>query len=360
MAVIVENNEIWLTGYVGEDYWYDGFTAGGVVSALAQVGRSTDIIVHLNSGGGLATEGAAIHAQLSAHKGNVEIIVEGIAASAASVIAMAADHLVMSVGSVFMIHDPIGMTWGNVADHQKSIETLDSIGNAYADVYAEKTGRPVAEMRDLMRAETWMTADEAVAAGFADETTSAAAKAANDNEPTAFSYRAYAHAPERLVALADAKGWTRRPHSVAAPAASQQEPTMPNPANPTAPAPTATTVAAPPAPAAPQASTPADPVKARIKAILDAPAATGREALARHFAFDTDMTAEAAVAALAVATAAPSATPPQSASPEAYAEQRAAAAALAQPSPRPQASAPQAVDSRAIYARRAEARAGRR
>lgn len=348
MAVIVENNEIWLTGTVGAYWWDDGFTAVDVAFALAQIGRSTDVVVHLNSGGGLASEGAAIHSQFASHKGRVEIFVEGIAASAASVVAMAADRLVMSLGATLMIHDPAVMTSGNIAEHRKSIDYLTALAASYADIYAEKTGKTVDEMRALMAAETWMTAEEAVAAGFADGTTAASPRAANDNQPTAFAYRAYAHAPAALTALADARGWRPLPHPAVAPSAKASTP--PPPAAPSTEDPNMTDKTPAPEP------TPADAVaaaKARIKAITTAEAAVGREGLAAHLAYETEMTAEAALTALASAPKAAAETTPTD-----YAARRQAAADLAAPGtgtdPKKSTAA---LDPRAVYAKRAAARA---
>lgn len=325
MAVIVENNEIWLTGTVGAYWWDDGFSSTDVAFALARIGRSADVVVHLNSGGGIASEGAAIHAQLAAHKGKVEIFVEGTAASAASAIAMAGDRVVMAIGATMMIHDPMVQTIGNIAEHLKSVDYLKALAASYAELYAEKTGRPAEEMRGLMAAETWMTAEEAVAAGFADATTAASARAANDNQPTAFAYRAYAHAPAALTALADACGWALPlPHLAVAPTARANTP-------PPAPVGTASEdTTMPDTPVIPDPTVVAEATsaaKARIKAITTAEAASGREALAAHFAFETDMTAEAAVTALAAAPKAAVATDPAAG----YAARRAAAASLAQP-----------------------------
>src|SRR5687768_3543316 len=108
MSVIVNGNEIVLSGTVGEMYFEDCFTASDVIVALAQVGDASDVTIRLNSGGGIATEGSAIHSAIARHSGRKTIIVEGIAASAASAIAMAADDLVMSLGALMMIHDPSG------------------------------------------------------------------------------------------------------------------------------------------------------------------------------------------------------------------------------------------------------------
>ena len=314
MAVQILDGEIILSGMVGDDFWGDGFTSGQVIAALAQLGRNADVTIRLNSGGGIATEGAAIHAALAAHKGQVTIIVEGIAASAASLIACAGDVVEMALGSVFMIHDPATITWGTAADHQLAIQMLDSLATSYADTYADKTGDPAATMRALMKAETWMTAQEAVDRKFADRLASA-----NDNaepsEPSAFAYAIYAKAPETIVALANAKGWKAPPGASTRPAAAAAR-TSP-PASPAAPPATPVASTSPAAPAAqpanqeqPMADTPneteirasatADAQK-RIQTILTSEEAQGRGAMAQHLAFNTAHSAEDAIALMKVA-----------------------------------------------------------
>lgn len=221
MSVIVNGNEIVLSGTVGDLYFEDCFTASDVIVALAQVGDASDVTIRLNSGGGIATEGSAIHSAISRHSGRKTIIVEGIAASAASTIAMAADDLVMSLGALMMIHDPSGFTFGTVKDHELQIEALTALGNAMASIYAAKSGRTLAVCRADMEAEIWLTADKAVEMGYADR----ALGAVNDNEqpePTAFNYRAYKNPPERIVALADARAWAKR-----VPLAAQSAATIP-------------------------------------------------------------------------------------------------------------------------------------
>ncbi len=321
MAVQILDGEMILSGMVGDDFWGDGFTSGQVVTALAQLGRNTDVTVRLNSGGGYATEGAAIHAALRAHKGTVTVVVEGIAASAASLIACAGDVVEMALGSVFMIHDPATFTWGTAADHELAIRQLESLGEAYAETYADKTGDPPASMRELMRAETWMTAQEAVDRKFADRLASA-----NDNteaaEPSAYAYAIYAKAPERIVALANAKGW-KAPRSIPASAKAAGQP-APAPAGAPPATPVAITPAAPTAQPAAQEPTMAeitntdtDPVakatadaQARIQTILTSDEAKGREAMAQHLAFATTTTAADAVALLSKAPQGASAAEP--------------------------------------------------
>lgn len=204
MAAILADGVLRLSGYVGDYYYSDGFTSSDVVVALASIDDADDLTVHLNSGGGIATEGAAIHALLTARSGITDIVVEGIAASAASLIAMAGATVTMSAGAVMMIHDPSGYTFGNSADHSKTIEALEALATAYARVYAQKSGKSAEECRQVMRDERWLTPQQAVEEGFADATTETKA------EPVAaFDYRLYAHAPKRLTALAVKKNWRR-------------------------------------------------------------------------------------------------------------------------------------------------------
>lgn len=202
MACILDGGTLTLSGDVGDFGWGDYFTAGEVLLALSAVEDGDGIVIHLNSGGGLATEGAAIHALLSRRSGTTNIVIDGIAASAASLIAMAGDTVSMSAGAVMMIHDPAAFTMGDSAAHQKSIEGLEALATAYARIYAAKSGKTPEEARAIMRAERWFSPEEAVTEGFADEAVADKAKPV-----AAFDYRAYAHAPKRLTALASKKDW---------------------------------------------------------------------------------------------------------------------------------------------------------
>lgn len=227
MPIRVIGNQLYLYGAVGSDlFGEDGFSAEDVVEALSQFEADAPIVVRLNSGGGHATEGVAIHSVLRRHPGEVTVLIEGIAASAATIIAIAGDEVIMGAGALFMIHDPATMTYGTAAAHSAVRETLEKLGSAYAGLYAERTGKPAREMRDLMRVETWMTASEAVDFGFAD----AVEHLGEDegNQPTAFAYASYARAPKALAALAKARGWNARALTPAAPSAPLEEIDMSN------------------------------------------------------------------------------------------------------------------------------------
>lgn len=208
-SLMSARGEILLYGTVGSGLFSDSdqsFTAKEVASVMAEIPRSKPITIRLNSGGGIATEGAAIYAILRDHPGRKTMIIEGVAASAASLIAMAGDETVMKLGATMMIHDPAGITIGNSATHQKSIEQLETMASNYAEVYADKTGETPKKMRDVMKAETWYTAAEAVAASLADRVD----KGSSRREPTAFDYRLYQHAPSELVAMATDRNWRMR------------------------------------------------------------------------------------------------------------------------------------------------------
>jgi ATP-dependent protease ClpP protease subunit len=149
-----------------------GATAEDFVTDVASLDVD-QLVIHLNSPGGDAAEGVAIANVLRAHKAHVIVRVDGMAASAASVIAMAGDEVVMGIGATLMIHDAWGICVGNAADMDITLRGLDSMSNALASTYASKAGGTVEEWRAVMKAETWYSAEEAVAAGLADRVAAA-------------------------------------------------------------------------------------------------------------------------------------------------------------------------------------------
>jgi ATP-dependent protease ClpP protease subunit len=147
--------------------WF-GVYADEFVEQLNAITASR-LTVRVNSPGGSVFQGVAIANALRAHPATVTVRVEGLAASIASVIALAGDRLIMAPNSMFMIHDASGGCWGQASDMEKMAEILDKISDNLADAYAAKAGGTRADWRALMLAETWYTADEAVEAGLADE-----------------------------------------------------------------------------------------------------------------------------------------------------------------------------------------------
>lgn len=128
----------------------------------------TEIRLLINSPGGDVFDGTAIFNILAAHPARVVAVVQGLAASAASFIAVTADELVMNPGSMLMIHDASAGVYGWADDMRQMADLLDKIGDNIATLYASKAGGTAAEWRERMLAETWYTADEAVTAGLAD------------------------------------------------------------------------------------------------------------------------------------------------------------------------------------------------
>jgi ATP-dependent protease ClpP protease subunit len=153
-----------------DDYggWW-GMSAAEMADAVDELpSKVTDIRLLINSPGGDVFDGMAIMNVLSAHPARVTAVVQGLAASAASFIAVGVDELVMNPGSMLMIHDASTGVYGWASDMREVADLLDKISDNIASMYARKAGGENTDWRDLMRAETWYTADEAVTAGLAD------------------------------------------------------------------------------------------------------------------------------------------------------------------------------------------------
>lgn len=147
--------------------WW-GTTAEAFMNELRGISAS-EIRLRINSPGGDVFDGIAIHNLLRSHTARVTTHVDGLAASIASVIALAGDRVVMEPHSQLMIHDASGFCYGQAADMRELADMLDRHSDNLAGVYAERAGGTVAEWRERMRGEAWFSADEAVAAGLADE-----------------------------------------------------------------------------------------------------------------------------------------------------------------------------------------------
>ncbi len=138
----------------------------------------------INSPGGDCVAAAQIYNMLMDYKGDVTVKIDGIAASAASVIAMAGTKVLVSPVSMLMIHNPMTAAFGNSDEMQKAIEMLSSVKDSIINAYEIKTGLSRAKLSHLMDAETWMDANKAVELGFADEIMSRADEAEDMTTPT--------------------------------------------------------------------------------------------------------------------------------------------------------------------------------
>lgn len=144
---------------------------------------SGDISVWINSPGGDCVAAAQIYNMLINYKGNVTVKIDGIAASAASVIAMAGTKVLMSPVSVMMIHNPATFAWGDSAEMQKAISMLDEVKESIINAYEVKTGLSRVKLSHLMDAESWMNANKAMELGFADGILSRPADTENIEQP---------------------------------------------------------------------------------------------------------------------------------------------------------------------------------
>lgn len=167
-----DNPELFIYDEIG--MW--GVDASEIRDKLAAIPRDRIICLRVNSPGGDVFQALAIYNMLVDRLVTVQI--DGIAASAASLIAMAGDPVVMPENAMMMIHNPSGMVWGDSDDMRSTAEALDKIKEALIATYARKSGMDRDELWDLMTAETWLTASEAVDMGFANEVKPAARVAA--------------------------------------------------------------------------------------------------------------------------------------------------------------------------------------
>lgn len=172
--------DVWLYDVIGG---WDGVTAQDFVLALADV-QADSITLHVNSPGGDVFDGIAIYNALRNHPADVTVRIEGLAASAASFIAMAGDTIVIERNAQMMIHDASGLAWGNAAVMREMADLLDKCSDNIADIYAQRTGRDMTEWRADMLAETWYSAEEALAAGLCDEIAGAVADPEEDDAET--------------------------------------------------------------------------------------------------------------------------------------------------------------------------------
>lgn len=177
-AAATEPAMIQIFDQIGED-WFggSGVSAKAFSDALQSVGPGP-LVVEINSPGGNVWDGLAIYNMLRGRNAQVTTRVVGIAASIASIIALAGDTVEIADAALFMIHDPSGMVAGTADDMRKMAAALDQHAEVLAGIYSKRTGKPVAQIRAAMTAETWFTAQEAVAFGLADSMTEMLAMAA--------------------------------------------------------------------------------------------------------------------------------------------------------------------------------------
>lgn len=199
--------------YIYDEIGFWGTTADGFVKELSAI-TSPKMVIHINSPGGEVFDGVAIHSALMANPAHITVMIDGLAASAASFIAMAGDRIVMARHATMMIHEASGLVWGNKRDMRKQADLLEKLDGNIADMYALQADGTAADWLARMENETWYTGPEALAAGLVDEITQpddpdedAAKNAAGPAylSLAAFKYANRAAAPDPVIAEPEPK-----------------------------------------------------------------------------------------------------------------------------------------------------------
>ena len=173
-----DSAELWLYEQIGADFWGEGITSKQFAEDLAALSVS-HIDLHINSPGGQVFEAQAIYTVLTNHPASITSYIDGLAASCASFVALAGDHVVMSENALFMVHNPSGAAIGTAQDMRSYADLLDKVRDSISAIYVAKTGKPLADVEAAMDAETWYDAAEAQAFGFVDEVAGPIALAAD-------------------------------------------------------------------------------------------------------------------------------------------------------------------------------------
>ena len=159
--------EIYVYGVIGVDWYGDGVTAKQFAADLKKLGAVQTIDLRINSDGGVVTDARAMYNLLVEHKAKVVTHVDGIAASAASFLAMAGEEIEIAEGGFLMIHNARMMAYGEADDFERAATVLRTVNDTIRDTYAARTGQAADKLKAWMDAETWFTGAEAVQHGFA-------------------------------------------------------------------------------------------------------------------------------------------------------------------------------------------------
>lgn len=252
--------EILLYGYIGE-YW-DGVTAKQFAQDIKAL-NGKDVAIRFNSGGGGVFDGAAMYNTLAQHPGNVTVYIDGMALSIASVIAMAGKKIKMAENAWLMVHKPSVGAWGDSNELRKQADLLDRLQeNTLLPAYRNKTGKSDEELNQMIDAETWLSAQQALELGFVDEVI----EAANVSASVDLTAPEFSKAPAAFLAQF---GAVKPPAKPATPTPANQDPVEPTP--PAAPTTEPENKTTTPGPAAPPVVEPsaAEIERARVDGIMD-------------------------------------------------------------------------------------------
>lgn len=191
LKVNAQTGEIYIYDVIGADWSGGGITAASVIDSLERL-KGKRAMVRINSPGGVADEGIAIFNALKRYEGGVDTVVDALAASVASVIALAGESRTTSAGGRWMIHRAMTMAVGNANDMRKAAEVLSTYDEALVEIYSQYMSLDSSEIMDLLSAETWYKADDAVAVGL-----STGKDGESDAEPMVAAW--FRNTPEALL-----------------------------------------------------------------------------------------------------------------------------------------------------------------
>ncbi len=188
--------EIYIYDVIVDYAWDENeTTAKGFIDDLQALGKNTALDLHINSPGGSVFAGLAIYNAIKRHQAEVIVYIDGLAASIASVVAMAGDEIVMPDNALLMVHNPYSYAGGTAADLRKVAEMLDKATASIISIYQEQTGMESGQLAEIMDAETWLTAAEALEQGFIDTVETALPLAALADKLQAFDLTRYQNPP---------------------------------------------------------------------------------------------------------------------------------------------------------------------
>jgi ATP-dependent protease ClpP protease subunit len=190
--------EVYIYGVIGSDWFDEDVTAASFVAELREI-TAPAIDLHINSPGGLVFDGIAIYSALVNHDATVHVHVDGLAASAASFVAMAGDSVSIEKPAKMFIHDAQGVAWGGPDVMRQMAELLDELSDTVAAIYADRAGGTVDSWRDAMRDETWYSAAQAVEAGLADHVANDSTAAPDNRRGQTIRARHRARGPRRAA-----------------------------------------------------------------------------------------------------------------------------------------------------------------
>ncbi|MFR8827887.1 MAG: head maturation protease, ClpP-related [Ruminococcus sp.] len=160
-------SEMYLYGAIAESTWFENDITPAMFRSELQK-HSGDVTVFINSPGGDVFAASQIYTMLRNHPGKVTVKIDGIAASAASVVAMAGDETLISPTGMLMIHDPMTLAYGNKADMEQTITMLEEVKESILNAYVQKSHQSRETLSQLMSEETWMNAEKALELGLVD------------------------------------------------------------------------------------------------------------------------------------------------------------------------------------------------